>query len=159
MKEANVLVVFERAGVMDEIMRMKRGLDDLVKYCNETEANGELSANYPVIRHRLARIAGEIEAARALAYHTTYLHNRNELTLVDAAAVKIFTSDISERLASLGTNILGPYGQVKLSRWSPLEGLWERAYQEHFINSIAMGTNEILKNIIAWHGLGLPRIR
>ncbi len=156
----NVLAAFERSGIsVNEIMSMKRGLEDLVAYCNETRRNGELLAKDSLLRDRLAQAASEVEAARALAYRVADLQKRNELTLMDAAALKIFTSDVSERLASLGTDILGPYGQVRFSRWAPLEGLWERMYQEHFIFSISMGTNEIQKNIMAWHGLGLPRMK
>ncbi len=154
----NALAAFERSGI-DEIMRMQRDLEDMVAYCNETRRNGEPIARNPIIRNRLAQTASEIEAARALAYRVADLQNRNELTLMDAAAVKIFTSDVAERFASLATDILGPYGQVKFARWALLDGLWERMYQEHFVQSISMGTNEIQKNIMAWYGLGLPRIR
>jgi len=154
----NVLAAFERSGI-DEIMRMQRVLQELVTYCNESEINGQPLAKNPIIRNRLARMAGELEAARCLAYRVVDLQNRKELTLMEAGAVKVFSSDVSERLASLATDILGPYGQVKHSRWSPLDGLWERIYQEHFVYSISMGTNEIQKNIMAWYGLGLPRMR
>ena len=78
---------------------------------------------------------------------------------MDASALKVFASDLGERFASLATDILGPYGQVKYSRWSPLKGVWEKMYQECFVFSIAMGTNEIQKNIISWYGLGLPRMK
>jgi len=154
----NVLASFERSGI-DEIMRMERSLEDLVAYCNETKRKGIPLAKDSMIRNRLGKIASDIEAARALAYRVADMQNRNELTLMDAAAVKVFSSEISERFASLATEILGPYGQVKHSRWSPMDGMWEKMYQEHFVYSVSMGTNEIQKNIMAWYGLGLPRMR
>jgi len=154
----NVLAGFERSGI-DEIMRMQKEMENAVKYCNETKVDGVPLAKDPLVRNRLAQIAGEIEAARCLAYRVADLQNRNEMTLMDASAVKVFTSDVAERFASLMTDILGPYGQVKLSKWAPMEGWWERMYQEHFVLSISMGTNEIQKNIMAWYGLGLPRMR
>ena len=128
-------------------------------YCNETERNGEPLAKNRVIRNRLAQIACGIEAARALGYRVADLQSRNEMSLMDASAVKIFASDLGERFAFVATDILGPSGQVKFSRWAPLSGLWERMYQEHFVFSVSMGTNEIQKNIMAWYGLGLPRMR
>ncbi len=154
----NALAAFERSGI-DEIIRMQRDLEDLVVYCNETKRNGKPLAKELLIRNRLSQIASEIEAAHALAYRVADLQNRNELTLMHAAAVKIFSSELSERFTALATNILGPYGQVKTSRWAPMNGRWERIHQDNFLTSISMGTNEIQRNILAWRGLGLPRMR
>jgi len=154
----NLLAGFERSGI-DEIMGMLRELEGLVEFCNETKQNGQPLARDPLIRNRLAQIACELEAARTLAYRVADLQNRNEMALMDAAAGKIFFSELGERFAFLATDILGPYGQVKFSRWSPLNGVWEKMYQECFVTTISMGTNEIQRNIIAWYGLGLPRMK
>jgi hypothetical protein len=154
----NLLAGFERSG-MDEIMRMIHGLEDLVTFCNKTERHGQLLAKDPVIRSRLAELACELEAARALAYRVADLQNRNEMSLMDAAAGKIFYSELGERFAFVATDILGAYGQVKTSRWAPLNGVWERMFHDHFVTTVSMGTNEIQRNIIAWYGLGLPRMR
>ena len=152
----NLLAGFERSSI-DEIMRMQRGLEDLVGYCKQTRRNGTTLADDSIIRNRLAQAACEIEAARTLAYKVADLQNRNEMALMNASAVKIFSSELAERLTFLATDILGPFGQVEFSRWAPLNGAWEKMYQECFITTISMGTNEIQRNIIAWHGLGLPR--
>ncbi len=154
----NTLAAFERSNI-DAVVSMQRLLEDAVNYCNTTKQDGVPLARNPLIRSRLAKIAGEIEASRTLAYRVADLQNRGELTLMDAGAVKIFSSELLERFASLMTDILGPYGQVKLSRWAVMDGLCERSYQEHFVGSISMGTNEIQRNLIAWRGLGLPRMK
>lgn len=154
----NTLAAFERSGI-DEIMRMKHELEELVEFCNVTKRDGKLLAKDQVIRNRLAQFACEIEAARALAIRVADRQNRGELTLMDAAAVKVFGSEVEDRFASMATDILGPYGQVKTSKWAPMRGNWELLYQQHFIRSISMGTNEIQRNIMAWYGLGLPRMR
>ena len=85
------------------------------------------------------------------------LQDRNEMALFDASAIKVYTSELGERIAALGADVLGAYGQVKTSRWAPKGGAWESNLHTCFIASIAMGTNEIQKNIIAWYGLGMPR--
>jgi len=154
----NTLAGFERSNI-DQIMGMVRGLETLVAYCNETKRNGQPLAKDFVIRNRLAQTACDIEAARSLAYRVADLQNRNEMSLMDASALKVFASDLGERLAFLATDILGPYGQVKFSRWAPMNGQWESLYHECFVFTISMGTNEIQKNIIAWYGLGLPRMK
>jgi alkylation response protein AidB-like acyl-CoA dehydrogenase len=154
----NTLAGFERSNI-DQIMAMMRELENLVEYCNQTKRNGQPLAKDSRIRNRLAQTACELEAARTLAYRVADLQNRNEMSLMDASALKIFASDLGERFASLATDILGPYGQVKSSRWAPMNGIWEALYHECFVFTISMGTNEIQKNIIAWYGLGLPRMK
>lgn len=152
-----LLAGFERSGI-DTIMGMQRQLEDLVKYCNETKVSDEPLAKNPVIRNRLAEKACDIEAARALAYRIADLQSREEMAGFNASIVKVFSGELRERLGFLGTEILGLYGQVKFSRWAPQQGFWEKAYQQSFVSTISMGTNEIQKNIMAWYGLGLPRM-
>jgi alkylation response protein AidB-like acyl-CoA dehydrogenase len=94
-----------------------------------------------------------------LAYRVADLQNRNEMSLMDAAAVKIFASELGEEFARVATDILGPFGQVKTSRFAIMNGFCEYMYQSCFSTIISMGTNEIQRNIIAWSGLGLPRMR
>ncbi len=151
-----VLAGFERSG-LELIMSMQRRLEELVKYCNETSRNGRMLARDPLIRNKMAQIACELEATRTLSYRIVDLQSRGEIALMDASALKIFRSELAERMVILAMDILGIYGQVKLSKWSYSAGIWERAYSEYFVQIISMGTNEIQRNIIAWYGLGLPR--
>ena len=153
-----LLAGFERSS-LDAIMMMRRQLEGLVEYCNETKVGGELLAKNPIIRNRIAELACQVEAARALAYRVADQQAKNEMGAIDASAVKVFAGDLSARLARLGADILGPYGQVRSSKWAPLEGFYEKQYQQYFILTVSMGTNEIQRNIIAWYGLGLPRMR
>ena len=154
----NTLAAFERSG-LDEIMTRVRELEDLVRYCNETKRNGGPLSQNPIVRHKLAQMACELEAARVLSYRIADMQNRNELPLMEAAGLKIFSSELSERFAFLATDILGLFGQVKRSQWAPLNGSWESMYQHNFVFTISAGSNEIQRNIIAWYGLGLPRMK
>ena len=152
------LAAFERSN-LGAIMAMHRQLELLVDYCNETKVKGEPLARNPLIRNRLAQIACELWAAHALAYRIADAQSKNEMALFDASAVKVFSGELQARMAQLGTDILGPYGQVKQSKWASFEGLYEKWYQQSFILNISMGTNEIQRNIIAWYGLGLQRMK
>lgn len=154
----NVLAGFERSG-MGEVASMGRMLEEVVKFLNETKRGGQPLAKDPVIRNRIAQLACELEAARTLSYRIADLQSRNEMALMDASAAKIFYSELGERFAFTMMDILGPAGLVKFSKWAPMQGHWERAAQECFVTTISMGTNEIQRNIIAWYGLGLPRMK
>jgi len=154
----NILAGFERSGI-EQVMSMVRGVEDLVRFSNETRRDGGPLSNNPVIRNRLAQLACEVEAGRMLAYRIADLQNQGEMALMDASAGKIFFSEVGERLAFFAADLLGPYGMVEHSKWAPMDGTWEDMYQECFVTTISMGTNEIQRNIIAWYGLGLPRMK
>ncbi len=149
---------FERSS-LEFVMVLQQQLEALVKYCNETRVNGEPLAKNLLIRNRLAGIACDVEATRCLAYRVADLQDKNQFSIFDASAVKVFVSELGERMAFLAADILGPYAQVKSSKWAPLEGFGEKWYQQCFVLTIAMGTNEIQRNIISWYGLGLPRMK
>lgn len=149
---------FERSN-LGAIMGMERRLQELVSYCNETEIDGEPLARKPLVRDKLADLACQIEAARTLAYRIADAQSKNEMAMFDASAVKVFAGDLSRRIAVAACDILGPYAQVKRSEWARLGGMIERQYLQYFILTVSMGTNEIQRNIIAWYGLGLPRMR
>ncbi len=153
-----LLAGFERSS-LGAIMMMLRQLEELVTYCNQTKVGGKLLAHDPLIRNRIAQLACEIEALRCLGCRIADAQERNEMAGYEASGVHILASELQERLSWLGTDILGPYGQVKRSKWSPLEGWYEKWYQQSFTLFIAMGTNEIQRNIISWYGLGLPRMK
>ena len=148
----------ERSSV-GAITTMQRDLEDLVEYCNNTKVHGEPLSKNSLIRNRIAEIACELEAARALSYRIAWMQDVGIMGSSEASAIKIFAGELSIRLAYLGNEILGPYGQVKASKWAHLKGFYEEEYQNSFASSIAAGTNEIQRNVIAWEGLGLPRMR
>jgi len=152
------LASFERSN-LNAIMAMHRQLELLVTYCNETKVKGEPLAKNPIIRNRLAQIACELGAAHTLAYRIADAQMKHEMAGFDASAVKIFSGELGASITRLGCDILGVYGQVELSKWSHFQGFFQKWYQQSFIWNISMGTNEIQRNIIAWYGLGLPRMK
>jgi alkylation response protein AidB-like acyl-CoA dehydrogenase len=152
------LADFERSS-LGAIMAMHRQLEEVVKYCNETKVNGAPLARNPLIRNRIAQLASDLWAAHALAYKIADAQSKNVMAAFDASAVKVFSGELQARMAMVGCDILGPYGQVKHSKWASFEGFFEKWYQQSFILNVAMGTNEIQRNIIAWYGLGLPRMK
>ncbi len=70
----------------------------------------------------------------------------------------MFNSENGQRLARAGLQILGLYGQLQPeSPYARLRGRFERSYLSTVGSTIAAGTSEIQRGIIATRGLGLPR--
>jgi len=112
-----------------------------------------------MVRNKVADMACQLEAVRTLAYRVADQQNRNEMGLMDAAAVKVFASELMEKYAHVACDILGPYGQAEHSKFAKMNGGPAYTYQGCFVPIVSMGTNEIQRNIIAWYGLGLPRMK
>jgi alkylation response protein AidB-like acyl-CoA dehydrogenase len=154
----NVLAGFERSGI-GGAAAMQRQVEELVKYCNQTIVKGKPLSQDPLVRNRLGQIACEVEASKTLGYRIADQQSRNEMGLMDASGMKVFSTELEERMAAFALDLMGPFGQVKASRWARFGGHWENGYQEGFVGTISAGTNEIQRNIIAWYGLGLPRMK
>ncbi len=154
----NVLAGFERSN-MSMVYALVRVMEYLVEYCNETKRNGVPLSKDPLVRNRIAELACGLEAVRTLAYRIADQQSRNEMGLMDAASVKVYASELMEKMAQVATDLMGPFGQVKHSKWAKIAGIFEALYMACFVPIVSMGTNEIQRNIIAWYGLGLPRMK
>ncbi|MFC2028155.1 acyl-CoA dehydrogenase family protein [Chloroflexota bacterium] len=148
----------ERSG-LGVLAKLQRYLDVLVRYCNETEVNGKRLSEDPILRNRLAEIACDLAASKALSYRIIWLQDAGGVGAFEASAIKIRSSEIYVSISYLGNEIMGPFGQVKDSKWAPLQGIFENEYQSSMSLVLGAGTNEIQRNIIAWEGLRLPRMR
>jgi len=154
----NVLAGFERSN-MGLVYGLLSAIEHLAAYCNETKRNGVPLSHDPIVRNRLADLAIGLEAVRTLAMRIADQQSRHEMGLMDAAAVKVFASELMEKMAHIATDLFGPFGQVKHSKYAKMRGEFESMYMTCFVPIVSMGTNEIQRNIIAWYGLGLPRMK
>jgi len=75
----------------------------------------------------------------------------------EAAMAKAYCTSFEQRLADVATQILGLYGQlIAESKWAPILGMAPHSYLGSKGYSLQAGTSEILRNIVATRGLGLP---
>lgn len=148
---------FERS-MSDLLADGRRDFEDLVRFCKEsTRAGQPLSAN-PIVRHRLADLAIDFEAARQWSLFSTWMQSKNPMTFAEPSASKFFITELMVRSSNCGIEIMGLYGTLKAgSKWAPLRGKFEANCQLYLGITIAAGSTEIQKNIIAWMALGLPR--
>jgi len=75
----------------------------------------------------------------------------------EAAMSKAYSTAFEQKLASAAMEVVGPYGQlIGDSKLAPVRGLAAHSYLGSKGYSLQAGTSEILKNILATRGLGLP---
>ena len=77
---------------------------------------------------------------------------------MEASMGKAFGTELQQNVAKVGMDILGLYGQLAPdSKYAALQGRVQQSYMTTVSATIAAGTSEIQRNIIATRGLGLPR--
>ena len=151
------LLDFERSGV-EYAATCRRTLEELIQLAKETRYNGQTAAENPVIRNRLAELAIEIEVSRMLSYHIAWMQSQGLVPNKEASMAKLFGTELQQRVAAAGMDLLGLYGQLSPgTKWAYLQGRLQRWFLYSFSTTIAGGTSEIQRNIIATRGLGLPR--
>jgi len=134
-------------------------LEQLVEYARETRHNGIPLAQDPLVRHKLAQIAIDIQVTRMLAYRTAWVQNTGQDVTSVGAMIKLFGSEMMQRISNTGLQIMGSYGQLEPgSKWAKIAGSIEHDYLWNVSMTIAGGTSEIQRIIISTIGLGLPRM-
>ena len=154
---ATTTLDFERSSVSG-FAGSRRALEDLTAFANETEVDGKPIIEQPLVRRKLADLWLELNILRYLSYRVVSLQDSGQVPNYESSIVKVFNSEYSQRLANAGLHILGLHGQLQQdSPNARLHGRFERSYVASVGATIAAGTSEIQRSIIATRGLGLPR--
>ncbi len=147
---------FER--LMVGIGGFRRVLEELVEYVRHAERDGLPLGKNVSVRQKLALISTKIEVAYMFFWRTAEMLDKGLSPSVEASALKLICTELSRQLADTAMEILGPYGQLMMdSKWVPFRGMAPRGYLDCISATIGAGSSEIMRNIMAIRGLGLPR--
>lgn len=143
---------YERAG-MERVLSYAPLLADLEAYVRAAGRSGE-----PLVRQQLARLHGEVAVGRQLVYRIAWQLSHGITPTADTALAKLYGTELEQRLARFAGEVLGPYAVLTGGVGVPLGGRVARAIVNAPGLTIRGGTVEILRNIVAQRGLGLPRL-
>jgi len=127
-------------------------LEDAMAYAKERIQFGQPISDFQAIRFKIATMATEIQAARQLMYYVCSEIDAGRAGRVETSMVKLFASEMAERVTSEALQIFGGAGYTTLY---PIERYWRDAR----LTKIFEGTSEIQQRIIADSLLGKPTIR
>jgi alkylation response protein AidB-like acyl-CoA dehydrogenase len=154
---ATTTLDFERSGIQ-RVIGGRKTCDMLIAYAADQVARGTARAAYTPIRHHLAERVIEFEVGKMLSYRVAWLQSKGQVPNYEASVSKTFGTELTQRLARTGMELLSLGGQLLPgSPWAPLQGRIESMYLNAAALTIAAGTSEINRGIIATRGLGLPR--
>ncbi len=117
-------------------------LEASLKYANERKQFGKTLAQMQAIQFKLADMATNIDAGRALTYRSAWLRDNGKNYTRAAAQAKLFSSEMCVRAAEESVQIHGGYGYIKEY---PVEKLW----RDSKLLTIGEGTSEVQRMVIA----------
>jgi alkylation response protein AidB-like acyl-CoA dehydrogenase len=158
---ATTTLDFERSGIISAI-----GLQELLKEIvgavrplqPKDDGSTSLTTSGALARYELADRFIEAEIAIMFSYRIASMQAQGLIPNMEASIMKLYSSELAQRIARTGSHLAGLYGQLEPdSPFAPLQGRIERMYRIQVGATLAGGTSEIQRTVIAQRGLGLPR--
>ena len=155
---AMTLLDFERSNITGAIAA-RRNLDRLIGYAKGEGAAQSRLGQLSSIRAQVADRYIESEVMFNYSMRIISIQARDMVPNYEASMSKLFASELGQRIANTGVKVFGLYSGVwdSKSNRSPLRSTFTRSYVNSVSSTIAAGSSEIQRGIIATRGLGLPR--
>ncbi|MEM6106686.1 acyl-CoA dehydrogenase family protein [Mycobacterium sp. 050272] len=144
-------------GALTNAGDLRRAVDELRDLARSPRRDGSVPADDAVLRRRLAQAEADVEVATLMGYEASSILDSGVIPTVEVSVEKIFTSELRQRIADLALDLLGPDGLLAhRSESAPLAGKFERLYRAAPLMRFGGGTNEVLRDVIAQRGHGMP---
>lgn len=155
---ANATLAHERSNVGAVVVKLRLAVEALTRLARRVSIDGRPAIESDYVRDRIGQFSAEVEALSALTYANITRWTKGAERPHDAAMAKLMFSELNLQIASFGVELSGEAGVLVEGdpdvldggRWQD-EWLYSRAY------TIAGGSSEIMRTLIAERGLGLPR--
>ncbi len=142
---------FERSALSGSAA-LRRNFEDFIGYLSDNPATERR------IKVGVADTAINIEVSRMLSLRVLSMQQGGLAPNHEASVAKMFSSELSQRFARFGVNVMGQFGAIrKGDPYSQMQGWFTEQYMSSVPATIAGGSSEIQRGIIATRGLGLPR--
>lgn len=148
---------FERSGVGASVTRL-RTMEEIIKLAQSRTRHGKPLTEDSAVRQRLAQFYIEANCAKYTGLRAATRQLRGERPGSEGVVGHVFSAEYSKRLMHYVMGLLGPYSQLERGAKNAYEhGRWGRQFLGTPGGSIATGTSEINRNVVAQRVLGLPR--
>ncbi|GMU40406.1 MAG: acyl-CoA dehydrogenase [Chloroflexota bacterium] len=152
------LLDYERSNITGAVSA-RRDIEKLLDYAKgEGKAFSRLD-DYNSIRLEVADRFIETEVMYNFSFRIISMQDRGLIPNYEASTSKLFNSELVQRLSNTGMKSFGLYSNVwdAKSKYAAVDASFTQRYVFSVSATIAAGTSEIQRNIIATRGLGLPR--
>jgi len=144
-------------GALTNAGDLRRAVEELSELSRRPGRDGTVPAHSAALRRRLGQAEADVEVATLMGYEAASILDSGVIPTVEVCGEKIFTSELRQRIADLALDLLGPDGLLAhRSQRAPLAGKFERLYRAAPLMRFGGGANEVLRDIIAQRGHGMP---
>ena len=151
-------LVHERLGLAALAYAANHCFDEVVAYARQTPTAGGRLIDLPWVQRSLAECHVRLRAIGAMGDRLAAATSANESGPPFAAAAKVAGTEGTIAVIRLLLDVVGAPGMLR--RGSPgviLHGRLEREHRRCQINTFGGGASEVLRDMVAYLGLGLPR--
>jgi len=152
------LLDYERSNITGAVSARK-DIDDLIGYANGEGKSRSRLDSFNSLRLDVADRFIESEVMYNFSFRIISMQSRGLIPNYEASTSKLYNSELVQRLANTGVKVFGLYSNVwdKKDKYSAVGSKFTQRYVSSVSATIAAGSSEIQRNIIATRGLGLPR--
>lgn len=144
-------------GALTNAGDLRRAVDELRELAARPRRDGSVPLHIEAFRRRLAAAEADVEAALLMGYEAASFLDSGVIPTVEVSVEKVFGSELRQRIADLAIDLLGPDGLLAhRSPGAPGGGKFERLYRFAPLMRFGGGTNEVLRDVIAQRGHGMP---
>ena len=155
----NSQLAMERIGLVPH-SRMRRMLEDMIRWAKDTEIDDRRLFDEPWVREKLADLTVRTEVLRLFNFRAAKMITQGIEPFAEAAMTKVYGSELFQTVAGSCMDIMGLIGGLQPpSDISPTKGLFQRDFAALRLLTFGGGANEVLKDMIALSGLGMPPSR
>lgn len=128
-------------GTAGTLAGARRTFEAAVAYARERKTFGRALIEHQAVRHALAEMATELEAAQQLTYVAAYQVGRGAYPVREISMVKLLGAEVAWKVSDRALQIFGGHGYARASAV-------QRAWRDARLIRIGGGTDEIMREVV-----------
>ena len=134
---------------------------DALAWARSTQtADGKRVIDDASAQRNIAEVYAHLEAMRVMNARMAWQLDQQEMNPVFPSAIKVYSTEIMIEICRLLMDVVGPHALIAAgSDGNVLHGNLEHEYRRATINTFGGGVVEVLRGLVATHGLGMPSHR
>jgi 3-oxocholest-4-en-26-oyl-CoA dehydrogenase alpha subunit len=144
-------------GALTNAGDLRRAVDEVIAAARVTLSDGSRPLDNPDVRRKIAQLDADVEVCVLMSLEAASLLESGQIPTSAVTEEKIISSELRQRIADVGTQMLGLQGVLlRDSEYAVPGGGFEKLYRSAPLLRFGGGANEVLRDVIAQRGHGMP---